>query len=131
MVYHVFMTKTHQPARSATLSAFLGSLSAVPFLILNWITINRVQPFLSILRPTGRTSTGELVLVFLFLFFLPVVGALVAARPMLGTGQHGKRNFYLLNFIVVLVLLVSSVTLSVALGAEIYECDVLKIPNCD
>ena len=41
------------------------------------------------------------------------------------------RRVYWLNTIVSALMLVLFTALSVALGTEIYRCDVLGIPNCD
>ncbi len=111
-------------------AAVLGALLFAPFLILNAIVGSRLEPFFSLIRPGIHTSPHEYVLLFVVLFLI-LVGAIIAAGPMLQKGADGKRKFYLVNGILAAILLVVFVSLSVGLGSDIYRCDVLKIPNCD
>jgi hypothetical protein len=113
------------------LSALVGVVSVIPFLLANYITINNIEPFMSMLRPTGHTTIFEHILLYFLLFVLPVIGAGIASYPMLRRGKNGKRRLYLLNAIITVILLAGSIILSIVLGAEIYECDVLRIPHCD
>ena len=111
-------------------AALQGFALALPFVVLNFIVGNRIEPFFSWIRPTPHTSTQEYILLFtaILLIFL---GAVVAARPFLQRGADGRRHFHPLNAVLATLLLVAFVSIAAALGTEIYRCDVLQIPNCD
>lgn len=115
---------------SPTLAAISGALLALPFLTLNAIVGNRIEPFFSLIRPGINTSPAEYLLLFVVVLLIPV-GAVVAARPMLHKRLDGKRRFHFVNAILAAVLALLFVFLAVGLGSEIYRCDVLGIPNCD
>lgn len=70
------------------------------------------------------------VLLFIVLLLIPV-GAYLTARPMLHKATDGKRRFYAVNAILAMLLCLLFITVSVGLGADIYRCDILGIPNCD
>ncbi len=112
------------------LAALLGFLLILPFLALNAIVGNRVEPFFSLIRPGIHTSPREYVLLLIVLLLLPV-GAFIALRPMLRKGADGKRRFHLVNGVIAALLLIVFAVLSIGLGTEIYRCDILQIPNCD
>jgi uncharacterized membrane protein YidH (DUF202 family) len=112
------------------LAAVTGSLCFLPFIAANAIVGNRIEPFFSIIRPGAHTSPREYVLLFVVLLLI-LVGAAVAARPMLRREVDGHRRFYPVNAVVAVLLCVVFVSLSVGLGSDIYRCDVLGIPNCD
>lgn len=111
-------------------AACRGFLFSLPFIILNTIIANRIEPFFTFIRPGEHTSVFEYVLLLTVLLFLPI-GAFVAIRPMLYKGPGGKRHFYLLNSIIAALLLFAFISLSVAFGSDIYRCDVAQLPNCD
>ena len=111
-------------------AALLGFLLILPFLTLNMVVANRIEPLFSLIRPGIHTSAFEYVLLAIVLFLIPV-GAFIAIRPMLEKGSDGKRKFYLANGVLAAILLLVFVLLSVGLGSDIYRCDVLQIPNCD
>jgi len=111
-------------------AALIGGLLMAPFVAANAIVGNRIEPFFSAIRPGLHTGTFEYVLLGLVLGCLPV-GAFIAARPMLERGADGRRRLYLLNTVVAAFMLVMFVMLAAGLGADIYRCDVLQIPNCD
>lgn len=111
-------------------AALVGFLFALPFLILNAIVGNKIEPFISLIRPDTHTSPFEYVLLAVVLFLLPT-GAFIAVRPMFQKGVEGKRKFYLVNTIIAAILVTGFVALSIGLGSDIYRCDVLHIPNCD
>jgi uncharacterized membrane protein len=111
-------------------AALAGFLFVLPFFIANAIVGNRIEPFFSLIRPGLHTSAREYVLLAIVLLLLPA-GAFIALSPMLRRGADGTRRFYLLNGLIAALLLVAFAVLSIALGSEIYRCDVLKIPNCD
>ena len=115
-----------KPARAA----LSGALLLLPLVALNTIVANRIEPFLSLIRPRIHTSPREYVLLVMVLILMPV-GAFLAARPMREIGANGKRRFYAVNAVLATLLCIMFVVLSVALGSDIYRCDVLRIPNCD
>lgn len=96
---------------------------------MNAIVANRIEPYFSLIRPGPHTSAREYVLLFVVMFLI-LVGAFVAARPLLRKAD-GTRRFYAVNAVFAAFLCLAFVVLSGALGTEIYRCDVLKIPNCD
>lgn len=112
------------------LAALTGGLLIVPFVVLNAIVGNRIEPFFSLIRPGIHTSALEYVLLAVVLLLMPV-GSFVAMRPMLGKRADGKRRLHLLNGIVAAIMLSVFLLLATGLGVEIYRCDVLQIPNCD
>lgn len=105
-------------------AAFIGCLFAIPFLVVNLIVIIRIQPFYSYFLASEVMGSSAFVPLLLLLLF--PVGAYISVRPILQ-----KRKLYLKNGLVAAILLLSFLILFVALGEEIYRCDVLKIPNCD
>jgi hypothetical protein len=111
-------------------AALVGLLFMAPFVFLNAIVGNRIEPFFSLIRPGIHTGPYEYPLLFFVLLLIPV-GSFIAIRPMFQQEAEGKRKFYLLNVLLAALLLIVFVTLSVALGSEIYRCDILQIPNCD
>ena len=111
-------------------AALVGFLFALPFLTLNTIVGNRIEPFFSLIRPDTHTGPFEYVLLALVLLLIPI-GGFIAARPMLQKGVDGERKYYLLNIILAAILITGGITLFVGLGSDIYRCDVLHIPNCD
>ena len=114
---------------NSILSALLGASLALPFLIVNAIVGNRVEPFFSMIRPGLHTSGFEYVLLTVLLLCLPA-GAFIALRPIL-VGRQERRPIHLLNGVLATVMLVFFVAVCIGLGTDIYRCDVLLIPNCD
>jgi hypothetical protein len=112
------------------LAALIGFCSALPFMMLNAIVGGRIEPFISMIRPTTHTSSLEYVLLAFVLLLLPL-GAFVAVRPILQKGVDGTRKLYIANAILSVILVAGFVVITGALGEEIYRCDVLLIPNCD
>jgi hypothetical protein len=113
-----------------TLAAAMGGLCLVPFLAVNAIVGNRLEPFFSLIRPGPHTSTREYVLLAVLLLLIPG-GAVIAARPMLRKDDRGGRRLYAINATVAALLGLVFIVLSLALGSDIYRCDVLGVPNCD
>ena len=111
-------------------AALVGLLFIAPFVLLNAIVGNRIEPFFSLIRPGIHTSTFEYILLFIVLFLIPV-GSFIAIRPIFQRGAEGKRKFHLVNAVLAALLLIVFVMLFVGLGSEIYRCDVLQIPSCD
>lgn len=123
------MRRSQQP-KTPGAAARIGGLFTLPFLAANAIVGNRIEPFFSLIRPGAHTSAQEYVLLFIVLGCLPV-GAWIAARPLFDKTPDGTRRIYVLNALVAVFMVAVFVVLSAGLGADIYRCDVLKIPNCD
>ena len=102
----------------------------MPLIAANAIVGSRIEPFFSIIRPGLHTGPREYVLLGVVLLLI-LVGAIVAARPMLRRSANGERRFYPINAAVAALLCLAFLTLALGLGSEIYRCDVLGIPNCD
>ena len=75
-----------------TLAAVRGILLVLPFVGLNAVVGNRIEPFFSLIRPGVHTSRLEYVLLFAVVILIPV-GAFLTAQPMLRRGTDGKRRF--------------------------------------
>jgi hypothetical protein len=110
-------------------AALKGFLFSLPFFVLNFIVSLRLEPFYSIFGSVPAIRNSPFIPLLLLLLF--PVGAFVAALPMLQTGAKGKRKIYIANMAVAAVLLIIFVLLFSVLGEELYQCNVLKIPNCD
>jgi len=111
-------------------AALIGGLFMAPFVAANAMMGHRIEPFFSFIRPGLQTSPLEYALLGLVLGCLPA-GAFIAARPLLARHAAGRRRFYLLNAVVAALMVVVFVLLAAGLGADIYRCEVLRIPNCD
>lgn len=125
------MTNITTNARAA---ALIGFLLTLPFMLLNTIASNQIEPLATLFKintaggfwdhPIGHISAS------IALLLLPC-GAVIAMRPMFQKGAAGKRKFYWLNILLALLLLGLFVLIAGALLEEIYRCNVLQIPNCD
>ncbi len=111
-------------------AAIAGIAFALPFLVLNAIVAERIEPFFSVVRPGDHTGPFEYPLLLIVLSLLPV-GAAVALSPVWRGGGDGPRAYSPANILVAAVLITGFLVLAIALGTEIYRCDVLQIPNCD
>jgi hypothetical protein len=111
-------------------AALIGFLCSLPFIVMNALVANQVHPFLLFIRPDGHTSTFEYGLLAFVLLLLPL-GAFIAILPMLRKERGGDRKLYIFNIILAIILSAGFVMISFGLGSDIYQCDVLKIPNCD
>lgn len=111
-------------------AALIGFLCSLPFIVMNALVANQVQPVLSFLRPDGHTSTFEYGLLASVLLLLPI-GAFITLRPVLYKKQDEDRKLYIFNIVLAIILFAGFVMISIGLGSDIYQCDVLKIPNCD
>lgn len=114
---------------SPNIAAGIGALFILPFILLNAIVGNRIEPFISFIRPDTHTSLLEIILLAIAWLLLPI-GAFISGRPLLQIGPNGKRTMHLINASVSLILLITFVLLS-GLWTEIYQCEVVQIPNCD
>jgi hypothetical protein len=126
LAYDTMATLTTNPK----LAALIGFLFILPFVVMNAIVGNRIEPFFSFIRPGIHTSPLEYVLLPVLLLLI-LAGSFIAARPMLLPGADGRRKFYAVNGVVSALLFVVFAVLAVALASEIYRCDILRIPNCD
>lgn len=116
------------PARRAGIAGFA---LALPFLALNLVVAERIEPLFSLIRPGEHTGPLEYPLLFLVLSLLPV-GAAVALTPLWrGARRPLTLTLALANVLVAAVLIVAFLAIAIALGSEIYRCEVLRIPNCD
>jgi hypothetical protein len=112
-----------------TSRALLGLFWALPFVLLNMIVGKRIEPFISWLRPTAFPTLREYI-AFLVAVSLLLVGAFISAQSLFEM-HNGRRDFYPLNFVVSIILLLMSISLTVLFFHEIYRCDFLLIANCD
>ncbi len=117
------------PGRPRT-AALLGFLCALPFLLANAIVANRVEPFFSLIRPGPHTSLREYVLLAVVLLLIPL-GAFTALGPWFVRDAGGKRHFPVVNGAIAALMLIAFTVISSAVGAEIYACEILQVPNCD
>ncbi len=115
-------------------AALIGFLLTLPFMLLNTIANNEIEPFFTFFKintaggfwdhPIGHIA------VIVALLLLPF-GAVISIRPMFQKGADGKRKFHLMNILLAVIMLALFVLISGALISEIYRCNVLQIPNCD
>ncbi len=103
----------------------LGIGLSLPFLVANILVATQVKFFLFLLRPLGQTTNHEQLLV-LTLIALVGVGGIVTLLPILR-----DKRLYMLNAIVGTALMVFALFAGYGLGIDFYNCDILKIPNCD
>lgn len=111
-------------------AALIGFLCSLPFIVVNALVANQVQPILSFIRPTGHTGLFEYGVLAFVLFLLPI-GAFITCRPVLQNEKGENRKLYIFNIILAIILFAGFIMISIGLGSDIYQCDVLKIPNCD
>lgn len=117
--------------KSAALVAFLFTL---PFMVLNTIAGNQIEPFYTIFKVnTGGGfwdhPIGHISLIIALLLF--PLGAIIAIRPMLQKTENDRQKLYLVNIILAAIMFGFFFLISGALLEEIYGCNVLQIPNCD
>lgn len=110
--------------------ALLGFLLVIPFILLNTIVAKQLDPVFSLIRPGAHTSSQEFFLLFSSILLI-LIGAGIAASPLLKKTRTGALPFYPMNALVATFLLFMCVTLVSELGSEIYQCDILQIPHCD
>ena len=111
-------------------AALVALAFAVPFLLLNAVVANRLEPLFSALRPGPGAGPFEYPLLFGVLG-LGLVGAVVALRTVVQKASDGSRRYPILNIVVAVVMLVGFTFVTVGLGDEIYRCDILNQPFCD
>lgn len=111
---------------TARRSALLGSLCALPFVLMNFVVALRVEPFYANLGSVPVIRNSPVTPLLLLLLF--PVGAFVAMRPLFA---GGKKSGYAINILVSMLLIATFIPLFLALGQDLYRCDILQIPNCD
>lgn len=124
------MNKILLDPRFSALTAFLLIL---PFIILNTIAVNKIEPLFSVFKintagnfwdyPIGHLSGIVALLLF-------PVGAVIAIRSMIQNKMNGGA-FYFINGILAFLMIAVFILISWALLDEIYRCNVLLVPNCD
>ncbi|MBM4412094.1 MAG: hypothetical protein FJ040_01400 [Chloroflexi bacterium] len=100
-------------------------LSILPFLVLNTIVSQQIQPMLGWMRPTGHTSLGELVVLGLSLMWA-AYGAVRIILPM-----RRASPWSIVRMIGGLGLLTLVLMVTYGIGNDIYRCDIIHVPNCD
>ena len=100
-------------------------LSVLPFLVLNTIVSQQIQPMLGWIRPTGHTSLNELVLLGVSLLWA-AYGAVRIIQPM-----RRASPWSIVRMIGGLGLLALVLVVTYVIGTEIYRCDIVRMPNCD
>ncbi|HNY40447.1 MAG TPA: hypothetical protein PKJ41_08625 [Bryobacteraceae bacterium] len=110
------------------MAAWTGLLFMLPFWVMNLIVVKRMEPVFTWIRPGLHSSPQEYVLLAVVLLLIPM-GAMWALIPSLSRGPDGKRKFHATNAAVAMGLVLFFV--AVALGAEIYACEVMHAPYCD
>ena len=99
--------------------------SLVPFVGLNTIVSQHIQPILGWIRPTGHTSLGELVLLGLSLLWA-AYGAVRIIQPM-----RRVSPWSVVRMISGLGLFALVLVVTYGIGDEIYRCDIMHQLNCD
>jgi hypothetical protein len=116
------------------LALLIGFLMIVPFIMLNTIIANRVEPlysFFKISSPVdfGGNPVGVFALIISLLLILAGIGIIIT--PLLHKNTEGNRKFYPVNFTIASILFLGLALLLGGLAIEVYRCDILQIPNCD
>jgi hypothetical protein len=70
-------------------------------------------------------------ILLLMICVLGFIGSIIIALPLFRKNAEGQRSFYPLNAILALAMALFFAYLVISFGIEVYECDLLKIPNCD
>ncbi|MEY3989281.1 MAG: hypothetical protein RI985_362 [Chloroflexota bacterium] len=100
-------------------------ISVLPFLVLNTIVSQQIQPILGWMRPTGHTSLNELVLLGMSLMWAGY-GAMRIIQPI-----HVSAPWSIVRIIAGVGLFAIVLVLTYVIGEEIYRCDIIHVPNCD
>lgn len=116
-----------RPNHIATL---IGTLFSLPFLFLNTVVSQQLEPLFSWIRPEQHTTPLEMFLLTTSTLAI-LGGAYIAASPLFKKGVDGKREFYILNTAVALALLTAFLLLAFSIGHEIYRCEFLQLKSCD
>ena len=100
-------------------------LSILPFLVLNTIVSQQIQPMLGWMRPTGHTSLPELVLLGVSLMWAGY-GAMRIMLPI-----RVSPPWSIVRIVGGVGLFALVLMLTYVVGEEIYRCDIIREPNCD
>ncbi len=122
-------TATHIAAEhfraTPAFAALAGMACFGPFFLLNLIVVFRLEPYITWLRPDTHSNPLEWTIIAIALLLMPA-GAYLALRP-----TFALNRFFWFNAFVAVILVGIFLTLSYAIGEEVYRCEVLGIPNCD
>lgn len=105
--------------------ALVGLGLLTPFIIINSIVANKLQPFYSLLTPFSE-SEGLKIFLLIISLTLILVGSMVSAVPLIR-----NKKIYFPNLIISILLFLIFASLTLLLGEELVRCEVLQIPNCD
>lgn len=114
---------------TANRAAIYGFLLVLPFFLLNFIVVFRLEPIYSFLGSISALSSSPWLPTLLLLLF--PIAFFITVRPMLTKCEKGKYRFYILNILLGALILAATITLWRGLGEDLIACDILKIPNCD
>lgn len=115
-------------------AAFTAFLLTLPFMILNTIAANQIEPLYTIFKVNTAGSfwdypVGHISLLVVLLLF--PLGATISIRPMLQKTNDGERKFYFVNILLAVIMVGFFVLISGALLEEIYRCNIIGVLNCD
>lgn len=115
--------------------ALIAALLVVPAFLLTisvHLHIEVVEVFVkSLLMPDGeRPSVFGKVVMAGVLASMPIA-LLVSLWPMFEKGVDGKRRFFVVNGVLAALLLLLMYPTFGGLIKDFWNCDVLRIPNCD
>lgn len=115
---------------SSKQAALVGFVFTLPFLILNKVANDQIEPFYALIQTNGfLVNTFAYVLLAISLLLLPI-GAIISIQPLFQKTNE-RHKIYFVNIILSITMILFFIVISFALGSEIYECEVLRIPNCD
>lgn len=100
-------------------------ISILPFLTLNTIVSQQIQPMLGWIRPTGHTSLGELMVLGISLMWA-AYGAVRIIQPI-----RSASPWSIVRVIGGFGLFALVLVVTYGIGEEIYHCDIMHQPNCD
>lgn len=115
---------------SSKQAAFVGFVFTLPFLILNKIANDQIEPFYALIQTNGFfVNPFAYFLLAISLLLLPI-GAIISIQPLFQKTNE-RHKTYFINIILSITLILFFIVISLAFGSEIYQCEVLRVPNCD
>jgi len=117
--------RTHFAPQQPLAASLSGFLFALPFLLANASIATRWEPLNSILRGAGLNNIGGWGPGFFFvagLLLLLPLGAYVSLQPVRQRQRVSGKHWH--NVAIAIILIVGFVSISSALGAELYQCQV-------
>ena len=114
-----------------------GILFVVPFFILATLSASTILGLEMQIFAAARSSLewllpqSLLMGLFFAVFVLGIVGGIVAVTPLLQKKTGGKHTLYIVNLIFASIIITVFARLLFDAGVEVYQCDILQIPNCD